>query len=147
MGAIYVIGQSRQGASAERLILAGAIVNSFLSSVVIFLVTVSGSRLRSVFSWPIGDLGGEPQLLPLVSALITIGILIIFVNARSLNLLMTGEQEAVAFGVELGRVKVAVLVAASLITGAAVAVSGVIGFVGLIIPHEFVLRAGATTAL
>ncbi|HWC77903.1 MAG TPA: iron ABC transporter permease [Blastocatellia bacterium] len=147
-GAVFVIGQTRQGGSTERLILAGVIVNSFLSSMVIYLVTaVSGLRQRSVFSWLIGDLGGEPRLLPLVTILVVIGSLLIFVNARSLNLLMTSDQEAMALGVDVNRVYVTVFLAASLITGAAVAVSGVIGFVGLIIPHAVRLVGGSDNRL
>jgi iron complex transport system permease protein len=147
-GAVYIVGQTRRGGSSERLILAGVIVNTFLSSMVIYLVTsVSGLRQRSVFSWLIGDLGGEPGLLPIVAALVMTGVVIIFVNARSLNLLMTGEQEALALGVEVKRVQVTVYIAASLITGVAVAVSGVIGFVGLIIPHAVRLVGGSDNRL
>ena len=145
---VYLLGQSRQGGSSERLILAGIITNAFLSSVVIFLVTAAAdSRLRSVLSWLIGDLSGESRLLPIVSAFIAAGILIIFVNARSLNVMMAGEQEALALGVEVERVKIMVFIAASLITGAAVAVSGVIGFVGLVIPHAIRLAGGSDNRL
>ncbi len=148
IAAVYLLGQSRQGSSSERLILAGIIINAFLSSVVIFLLTAaSDSRLRSVFSWLIGDLSGEARLLPLISIFVAIGIAIIYMNARSLNLLMAGEQEALALGVEVGRVQIAVYAAASLITGAAVAVSGVIGFVGLIIPHAIRLAGGSDNRL
>lgn len=144
---VAVLGQSRQGGSSERLILAGVIVNAFLSSLVIFLVTESGSRQRSVISWLVGYLGGEPGLLPLVAAFIFAGILVIFANARSLNLLMMGEEEALALGVEVRRVKIIVYLAASLITGAAVSVSGVIGFVGLIVPHAIRLAGGSDNRL
>ena len=148
MGIVYVIGQGRRGTSTDRLILAGVIVNAFFSSLVIYMVTAaSGSRLRSVFSWLIGDLGGEPGLLPVVAALVAFGIFIIFINSRSLNLLMTGEQESLALGVEVKRVQVAVYVAASLLTGAAVAVGGAIGFVGLIIPHAVRLAGGSDNRL
>lgn len=141
---VYFLGQGRQRASTERLILAGVITNTFLSSVVIFLLTAaSGSRLRSVFSWLIGDLNGEMGLLPIVAVFIMTGIAIIYVNARSLNLMMTGEDEARALGVEVERVKVIVYLASSLITGAAVAASGVIGFVGLVIPHAIRLAGGS----
>jgi iron complex transport system permease protein len=141
---VYFLGQGRQRASTERLILAGVITNTFLSSVVIFLLTAaSGSRLRSVFSWLIGDLNGEMRLLPIVAVFIMAGIAIIYVNARSLNLMMTGEDEARALGVEVERVKVIVYLASSLITGAAVAASGVIGFVGLVIPHAIRLAGGS----
>jgi iron complex transport system permease protein len=136
MAVVYILGQGGQGGANERLVLAGVIINALLSSVVIFLVTTAaGSRQRSVLSWLIGDLSGESRLLPLVTLLVLIGSLVVFLNARSLNLMMTGEEEAAALGVEVGRVKAVVYIAASLITGAVVAVSGVIGFVGLIIPH------------
>jgi iron complex transport system permease protein len=145
---VYALGQGRRGEASDRLILAGVITNTFLSSIVIFMLTAaSGSRLRSIFSWLIGDLSGEPRLLPLVAAFIIAGIVIIYVNARSLNLLMTGEEEALALGVEVKRVKITVYLAASLITGAAVAVSGVIGFVGLVIPHAIRLAGGSDNRL
>jgi iron complex transport system permease protein len=145
---VYALGQGRRGEASDRLILAGVIINTFLSSIVIFMLTAaSGSRLRSIFSWLIGDLSGEPRLLSLVAAFIIAGIVIIYINARSLNLLMTGEEEALALGVEVKRVKITVYLAASLITGAAVAVSGVIGFVGLVIPHAIRLAGGSDNRL
>lgn len=147
IAAVYALGQSKQGGSTERLILAGVIVNALLSSAVIFVVTTAGARQRSVISWLIGDLGSEARLLPAVAAFVITGILIICFNGRSLNLLMTGEEEALALGVEVRRVKIAVYLAASLITGAAVAVSGVIGFVGLIIPHAIRLAGGSDNRL
>ncbi len=141
---VYFLGQTQRGGSNERLILAGVITNSFLSSTVIFLLTVaSGSRLQSVFSWLIGDLSGDLKLLPIVAIFIFIGIVIIFLNARSLNLLMTGEENAHALGVEVRRVQIIVYLAASLITGASVAISGVIGFVGLLVPHAVRLVGGS----
>lgn len=145
---VYALGQSRRNGSTERLILAGIITNTFLSSVVIFLMTAAADlRLRSVFSWLIGDLSGETGLLPAVAIFVALGISIIYVNARSLNLLMMGEQDALALGVEVKRVKITVYTAASLITGAAVAVSGVIGFVGLVIPHLIRLAGGSDNRL
>ena len=68
IAAVYALGQSKQGGSTERLILAGVIVNALLSSAVIFMVTTAGARQRSVISWLIGDLSGEARLLPAVAA-------------------------------------------------------------------------------
>ncbi|MBI3654007.1 MAG: iron ABC transporter permease [Acidobacteria bacterium] len=145
---VYFLGQTQRGASNERLILAGVITNSFLSSAVIFLLTVAtGSHLRSVFSWLIGDFSGDVKLLPLIAGFIVVGMVIIFFQARSLNLLMIGEEPARALGVEVRRVQIIVYLSASLITGAAVAVSGVIGFVGLIIPHAVRLVGGSDNRL
>lgn len=147
-GIVYFLGQGQRGASNERLILAGVIVNSFLSSAVIFLITVaSGARLRSVFSWLIGDFSGDVKLLPVVAAFVFCGIGVIFLQSRSLNLIMTGEDAAFALGVNVRRVQLIVYIASSLITGAAVAVSGVIGFVGLIVPHAVRLLGGSDNRL
>jgi iron complex transport system permease protein len=145
---VYALGQGRQSSGTERLILAGVIVNALLSSIVIFLVTsASGARQRSVLSWLIGDLSGESRLLLPVAVFVLIGIGAVYLNARSLNLMMIGEQDALALGVEARRVKIAVYLAASLLTGAAVAVSGAIGFVGLIIPHAVRLVGGSDNRL
>jgi iron complex transport system permease protein len=147
MAVVYFVGQGRRMAPTERLVLAGVIVNSFLSSGVIFLLTASGSRLQSAYAWLIGDLNADPALIPIVAVLAGIGIGIVFLNARSLNVMMTGEEQARALGVEVDRVKIVVYVAAALITGAAVAVSGVIGFVGLVVPHAIRLVAGSDNRL
>ncbi|MEN3331024.1 MAG: cobalamin transport system permease protein [Blastocatellia bacterium] len=145
---VYTMGQSRQGGSSERLVLAGVITNALLSSIVIFLVTTAaGARQRSVISWLIGDMSGETSLLPLVALFVLAGFAVIYIHARSLNLLMVGEPDALALGVEVKRVKLMVYIAASLITGAAVAVSGAIGFVGLIIPHAVRLVGGSDNRL
>lgn len=145
---VYALGHGKQGDSSVRLILAGMITNALLSSIVIFLVTTaSGSRQRNVLSWLIGNLGSEEKLLPLVASLVLAGIVAIYLNARSLNLLMIGEQDALALGVEVNRVKLTVYIAASLVTGAAVAVSGALGFVGLIVPHAIRLVGGSDNRL
>jgi iron complex transport system permease protein len=145
---VYAMAQGRHGDASIRLILAGVITNALLSSVVIFLVTTAaGLRQRSVISWLIGDMSGEASLLPSVTVFVLAGLAVIYIHARSLNLLMVGEQDALALGVEVKRVKLMVYVAASLMTGAAVAVSGAIGFVGLIIPHAVRLIGGSDNRL
>ena len=145
---VYAVGQGRRESGTVRLILGGVIINALLSSIVIFLVTtVAGARQRNVISWLIGDLSGESRLLLPVAVFVLIGIGAVYVNARSLNLMMIGEQDALTLGVEARRVKIAVYLAASLLTGAAVAVSGAIGFVGLIIPHAVRLVGGSDNRL
>ena len=145
---VYLMGRGRRGASTDRLILAGVITNSFFSSIVIFLLTsLAGSRLPSAFSWLMGDMSGEFRLIPMAFALMIAGMAVIFACARGLNLLMIGEEDALALGLDVGRIKLVVYVTASLITGAAVAISGVIGFVGLIIPHAVRLAGGSDNRL
>ena len=146
--AVYWLGQLRRGASSERLVLAGVITNTFLSSAVIHLLTtVPALSQKSAFSWLMGDLNGEMSVLPGAATLGVVGIGVIFLNARNLNLLMVGEEDAAALGVEVERAKKTVYFAASLITGGAVAIGGVIGFVGLIIPHGVRLVGGSDNRL
>lgn len=145
---VYAVGQGDSAGGSERLILAGVITNTFLSSTVIFFLTAAPElQVRSVFSWLIGDLSGEPALLPAVTVLFLLGAAVIYLCARSLNLMMVGEEDAIALGVPVQRVKVSVYLAASLITGAAVAIGGVIGFIGLIIPHAIRLPGGSDNRL
>ena len=145
---VYAIGEGREGAPTERLILSGVIVNAFLSSAIIFLMTLtSESGLRGIYSWLIGDLSGSSETLWPIALVALAGTTAIFLCSRSLNLLMLGERDARALGVETRAVKVIVYVAASMITAASVAVSGMIGFVGLVIPHAVRLVVGSDNRL
>lgn len=141
---VYALGQGRDGAPTDRLILAGVIVNAFLSSTIIFMMTLASDvGMRGTYSWLIGDLSGAGADLPAVAAIVATGAVVVFLQARQLNLLMIGESEAESLGVSTRRVKALVYLAASLMTGAAVSVSGMIGFVGLIVPHAVRLVAGS----
>jgi iron complex transport system permease protein len=141
---VYALGQGREGAPTERLILAGVIVNAFLGSAIIFLLSItSESGLRGIYAWLIGDLSSAGAALGPVALVAAVGAGAILANARSLNLMMLGERDAAALGVDLRRVKIAVYLAASLVTGAAVSVSGMIGFVGLVVPHGVRLSVGS----
>lgn len=148
IGVVYALGQGRDGATTDRLLLSGVIVNAFLSSSIIFLMTLASDvGMRGTYAWLIGDLSGAGgELLP-VALLALVGSAVIYANARSLNLLMVSEQDAAALGVSARRVKAAVYVAASLVTGAAVSVSGMIGFVGLVVPHAVRLAVGSDNRL
>ena len=148
IGAVYALGGGGESAPTERLILAGVIVNAFLGSTIIFLLTLaSDSGLRGIYSWLIGDLSGATTDLAPVAVVVAVGVTCILLSARSLNLMMLGERDAAALGVSTARVKLVVYLAASLVTGAAVAVSGMIGFVGLIVPHAVRLVVGSDNRL
>lgn len=145
---VYAIGEGREGAPTERLILAGVIVNAFLSSAIIFLMTLtSESGLRGIYSWLIGDLSGSNEAFWPIAFVALAGATAIALCARSMNLLMLGERDARALGVATRRVKIVVYCAASMITAASVAVSGMIGFVGLVIPHAVRLVVGSDNRL
>ena len=139
VGAVYVIagGSSRSGESSQRLLLAGIVLASFLSSINVFLLTsTSQADLRGIFYWLIGDLSRpiDASIYP-VTLLVLAGFFLLYLFSHSLNLIGMGEDDAMILGIEVRRVKTGVYVMASLITGAVVSVSGPIAYIGLICPH------------
>lgn len=134
---VYRLGQGRAGATPERLILAGVIVTTFLSSAIVFVTTLmDATRIRAFTFWLLGDLSGATTNLLFLAIFIAVAAtLVLAANARSLNLLMLGERDAFDLGVEVGRVRLIVFVAASLLVGSSVASGGSVGYVGLVVPH------------
>lgn len=147
--AVYRMAKSRTGMNVERLVLSGVIVTTFLSSVIIMLTTLlDAAKLRSFTFWLLGDLSQATLrgvYLSLAAALI--GTVVMMSQARALNLMMVGERDAFDFGVEVGRVRMLVFGASSLVVGAAVAASGSVGYVGLIVPHLVRLSVGSDNRL
>lgn len=142
---VYQMARSRVGMNVERLVLSGVIVTTFLSSVIVLLTSLlDAARLRGFTFWLLGDLSQATMngfYLTLVTA--SLGTLVLTSQARPLNLMMIGERDAMDFGVEVGRVRVIVFGVASLLVGSAVAASGSVGYVGLIVPHLVRLAIGS----
>jgi iron complex transport system permease protein len=100
------------------------------------MTTLSGRDLRGMAFWLMGDLASRPTVdAPWLYLVLIVGVGSIYTTASDLNLILTGEQEARHLGVNVNRVKLVVYVAASVLTGLAVSVSGAIGYVGLLVPH------------
>lgn len=146
---VYRLARGRAGASPERLILAGVIVTTFLSSGIVFITTLmDATRIRSFTFWLLGDLSGTTtSLLSIALIAVAIGVTVLVANARPLNLMMLGERDAFDLGVEVGRVRLIVFIAASLLVGASVASSGSVGYVGLVVPHLVRLSFGSDNRL
>lgn len=146
---VYQLARGRAGASPERLILAGVIVTTFLSSAIVFITTLmDATRIRSFTFWLLGDLSGTTTgLLSIAFVAAVVGVGVLIVNARALNLMMLGERDAFDLGVEVGRVRITVFIAASLLVGASVASSGSVGYVGLVVPHLVRLSFGSDNRL
>src|SRR5436190_9783768 len=107
---VYQLARGRAGATPERLILAGVIVTTFLSSAIVFITTLmDATRIRSFTFWLLGDLSGTTtNLLVLALVVSVIGVVVLTAYARPLNLLMLGERDAFDLGVEVGRVRLIV---------------------------------------
>lgn len=118
------------------LILAGVAISSLASAVMLFLFMLAGDNLRTIFSWIMGSLNASTwdRVYLLVPYTAVMG-LVVLVHGRLLNVMQLNEEQAQQVGVDVERVKVILIVAASVGTAAAVSVSGLIGFVGLVVPH------------
>lgn len=143
--AVYQMARSRSGMSVERLVLSGVIVTTFLSSIIVLLTSVlDAARLRGYTFWLLGDLSQATYQGFYVSlAASVIGTIILSSQAKALNLMMVGERDAFDFGVEVGRVRMTVFAMASVLVGTAVAASGSVGYVGLIVPHMVRMVVGS----
>jgi iron complex transport system permease protein len=141
----------RVAASADRnldvrvLLLAGVVVGSFFTAVIAFVLAISEAQaVRSAVLWMMGSLAGASWERVVVVAVYTVpSALILLALARSLNLMSIGEETAGYLGTDVERVKRIAYGVASLITAAGVAVAGIIGFVGLIVPHILRLLVGS----
>jgi iron complex transport system permease protein len=146
---VFQMAKSRSGMNVERLVLSGVIVTTFLSSVIVLLTTLlDAARLRSFTFWLLGDLSQATYqgfYLTLIAAIV--GTTAIASQSRALNLMMIGERDAMDFGVEVSRVRLIVFGAASGLVGTAVAASGSVGYVGLIVPHLLRLAIGSDNRL
>ena len=146
IAAVYILGRRDGQIDSSTLLLGGIITASFLSAIIMLLMsTLSGGNLRGASYWLMGSLSSLPPKSFLY--LLGIGFLVaaggIYTTASELNLLMSGEREAMHLGVDVPRVRIVVYVAASLLTGLAVSVSGSIGYVGLLVPHAMRLLFGS----
>jgi len=136
---VLVLWLARAGRRIGRdaFILAGVVVGSFMWALVTLLMTLAGEDLQSVVFWLMGDLYGQADwaVVGVAGVVVVGGCVALYAYARDLNLLALGEEQARQLGVETEALKKGVILLAALITAAAVSVSGIIGFVGLVIPH------------
>ena len=128
----------------ETMILTGIIFSSFLGSCISLMIALTGEELRSIRGWLLGSVSmrGWPYVKTIIPFVI-LGAGILWLNRRELNAMIYGEERAKYLGVDVGRSKRFVLIGGSMLTGAAVAVSGTIGFVGLVVPHMIRMLTGA----
>lgn len=126
------------------LVLAGVAVAAFFTAVQTYLQQTRSETLRAVYTWILGHLGTAgwtEVMLALPYVVVATGMLLLI--SRHLDLLQVGDEEATSLGANPARVRMFAVIAATLGTAAAVAVSGLIGFVGLVVPHLFRMLAGA----
>ena len=146
VAAAYGLGVAAGGRrSGATLILAGVAVAAFLTAAQTFVQQQNADSIREVYSWILGRLGTAGwSEVALMTPYALVSMTVILFHRRLLDVLSVGEEEARALGVHPERVRAAVVVAATVGTAGAVAVSGLIGFVGIVVPHVVRLMVGAS---
>ncbi len=145
----YLLGTTSKGErSSISLVLAGVAVTSLATAAQTFLLQRNSDVVRQVYSWILGRLSsatwGDVRL---VLPYVVFSTVVLLLHRRLLDVLRVGDEEATALGVNVPRVRLAVVIAATLGTASVVAVSGLIGFVGIIVPHAVRLVVGTSYRL
>lgn len=143
VGLVYALSRSRAGGSTTGLLLAGLCISSMLTSVQTLIMMLAKSQMDSVLSWTMGSFAASSyEKLAWAAPIIIIGCILLFLLARPLDLMLMGSAQAGHMGVNVKRATLGVMLLTALVCSAAVAISGVISFVGLIIPHILRLIIG-----
>ena len=133
---VYRIAQMQGRAQVQTLVLTGVVVSLFFNAAVFLVFSIFYRESFTTLFYLLGSLTeGEPTLISISSAIIVFGFALTWLYARELNLMTQGEEAAQHLGVEVERVRKILFAAASAMVAAAVAAAGMIGFVGLIVPH------------
>jgi iron complex transport system permease protein len=141
---VYRLARVGPAVQVATLLLAGVAVAAVISGVMSLVMSMAGEQIRSIYFWLLGGLGARGwDTLVAVGPLMVAGVVAAMWSTASLNLLVLGEERAAQLGVEVERFKRLALTVGALLTAAAVSVSGVIGFVGLMTPHLLRLVVGA----
>ena len=143
---VFVVAGGTRGPLLDNsLLLSGVVVNAFFSAAILFFLSIVNSlELHSITFWLMGDLSRASfKEISLAAICLFTGFLIIYAQARKLNLIVQGEETALHLGVNIERTKQLLLIVTSLITAVAVSMAGIIGFIGIMVPHMMRLVFGS----
>jgi iron complex transport system permease protein len=142
--AVYLLARVGKTLPVTTLILAGVALSAMLGSIVSYLIISSGDKMHGIIFWLMGSFAlSQWSEITVVLPYVAAGTAVIIVFARLLNIMQLDEEQAQQLGVNVERLKLILLAAATLVTAASVAFVGTIGFVGIIIPHAVRLIWGA----
>jgi iron complex transport system permease protein len=147
MGALFAVitlGRIHGQIRRDTMVLAGIVVATFLSALISLLKSLDEESVASIVFWVMGSFQGRGwSHVGFALPYLLVGLALVWSHSRELDILSTGDIQARQLGLDLERVRLFLLVGASLLTAAAVSVSGVIGFVGLVVPHLIRMTVGA----
>ena len=133
---VYNIARIKNKVPVTTLLLAGIAIGQFLTAIMSFLMVIYSKDMAKIIYWTLGSLAGKGWE-PLIKISIPVIISMIFINffARDLNIMLTGEESAQSLGVDVEKTKIYILILGTFMVSMVVSIAGIIGFVGLIIPH------------
>ena len=141
---VYHVSKISGEISVTGMLLTGTAISTLLSSLISLLMTFHNDRIEKVYMWTMGSFSAATWgKIRFLSIFVFAGVAVLFLYAGKLNIILMGDDEAKCLGIDVNRIRRRIIMAASLLVGAAVAVSGIIGFVGLIIPHCIRLISGS----
>lgn len=133
---VYLFGRkSVYIRSDQQLLLAGIACGAMLNAVLSALMALHSGQIQMIIFWLMGSLTSYVDSLKPLLAIVVTGLIVAMIYARDLDVLAMGDEEARFLGVDVEKVKLILLVSTTLMTGACVSVSGIIGFIGLVVPH------------
>jgi iron complex transport system permease protein len=142
---VVMLGRVQGRMRRDTLVLAGIVVATFLSALIALIKALDEEAVSAIVFWVMGSFQGRGWIhVGFSLPYLLIGLYLVLSRGRELDILTLGEVQARQLGVEVGRTRRRLLVGASLLTAAAVSVSGVIGFVGLVVPHLVRITVGAS---
>ncbi|MEG6567365.1 iron ABC transporter permease [Thermoanaerobacterium saccharolyticum] len=145
---VYILSKKGPNVSMQTMLLAGIAISAFMSSIISLMMLLNHNEMSQIVFWTMGgfSLISWSQIFYTVP-IIFIGCITLYMFSRDLNVMMTGEEIAEHLGIDTERVKKIILIVGSLITASSVSAGGIIGFVGLIVPHISRLIVGSDNRL
>lgn len=142
---VYFLSRRKGRTQVTTMLLAGIAISAFAAAITgVFIYLSDDQQLRDITFWSLGSFGGASWMqLIIVAPIVSIGLLLLYSYARSLNAILLGEAEAAYLGIPVEKVKTNIILLTALIIGVCIAMSGMIGFVGLVIPHFLRLLKGS----
>jgi iron complex transport system permease protein len=142
--AAYLLGRKRGKLDNTKLILAGIIINTILSAFIMLIISLSPDKsVQNIIFWLMGNLQNVAYTEVSVAAICgIIGIAMLYSQSKYLNVMILGDEHAIPLGIDTNKVRIIILLSTSLILAATVSFIGMIGFVGLIVPHMVKLLFG-----
>jgi iron complex transport system permease protein len=143
---VFVVSGGTRGPLLDNsLLLSGVVVNAFFSAAILFFLSIVNSmELHSITFWLMGDLSrASIEEIYVAAVCLLIGFIVLYRQARKLNLIVQGDETALQLGVNVTNTRQWILIVTSLITSVAVSLAGIIGFVGIMVPHMMRLVFGS----